>query len=197
MKKFIPIILFVLPLFVSADLPAFPMAFYGTATLNGMNAPEGTVIKAYYGNTLAGEVSVDANGSYGYLASTAQKLLVGEGNGVIIFKFQSSSILNGAESSGNQSVTYSAFESGAIKNLNMAFAYELPVASSVSSGGRSRGGGGGGATITSQIPIGPAVLGVATSREAQILLIKAQIQVLLAQLVQLLQAQLAVVLLTL
>lgn len=91
MKKYllVLIILFIFPAIslASSSFPQFPMAFYGSATLNGASAPAGTIIRAYYGNTLAGQSTVDSSGTYGDNSSTGQKLLVGEGAGLIVFDF--------------------------------------------------------------------------------------------------------------
>ena len=86
----ITILLFTLfpSLVLAQSFPAFPMAFYGEVKINGNPAPVGTVIRAYYGNILGGEVVVQEPGIYGYTESTKQKLLVGEGEGEIIFKLQ-------------------------------------------------------------------------------------------------------------
>ena len=121
MKKILLLSLFLLPFISSAQsVPKFPMAFYGTVTINSITAPTGTVIKAYYGNTFAGESTVDSSGAYGYASSTAQKLLVGEGSGLITFTFESASILSGQESLGSTTLSYAGFEEGIsiLKNLN-------------------------------------------------------------------------------
>ncbi len=121
MKKLLLLSLFLLPFISSAQsLPKFPMAFYGEVTIDNIVAPAGTVVKAYYGNTFAGESTVDSSGAYGYASSTANKLLVGEGSGIITFTFQSASILFGQESLGNITLSHSGFEEGisVLKNLN-------------------------------------------------------------------------------
>ncbi len=131
------------------------MAFYGSVTINGDKAPSGTIIKAYYGNTLAGQSVVDNSGFYGYTDSTLKKLLVGEGSGNITFSFQSSSILSNKESFGKTPISYSGFEEGLVVNKNLDFSYSTPR-----SGGGGGGGGGGSSspkTINATIPIPPEI----------------------------------------
>ena len=65
MKKLAIIALFTIPFISHAALPAFPMAFWGNVTIDGSPAPTNTVIKAYYGDTLAGQVVVSDVGVYG------------------------------------------------------------------------------------------------------------------------------------
>src|SRR3989344_682592 len=136
----------VLPTFVSAAFPAFPMAFWGTITIDGSPAPVGTVVRAYYGSTLAGAVTLQENGIYGYVHPVKQKILVGEGDGTITFKFQSSSINGGNETAGVSAQTYSGFSAGTTIEKNLIFA--LPASGGSggggSTGGGSSGGGGGG-----------------------------------------------------
>ncbi len=150
MKKnlfiFITLIIFLFPLisFASA-IPKFPMAFYGNVTINGVKAPEGTVIKAYYGPILAGQSTVDSSGAYGYVSSIAKKLLVSEGDGIITFKFQLASILSGVESTGTTTISFPGFGEGVTINKDLAFTYTI-----VSSGG---GGGGGGSNSSSSTTI--------------------------------------------
>ncbi|MEI7688833.1 MAG: peptidoglycan-binding domain-containing protein [Candidatus Nomurabacteria bacterium] len=144
MKKylFIFIALIIFPSISSASsIPKFPMAFYGNVTINGTKAPEGTIISAYYGTTLAGQSTVDSSGAYGSIASTANKLLVSEGSGAITFTFKSSSILSGAESKGTTLMSYSSFTEGSTITKDLAFTYYVaPV------GGGGGGGGGGGSS---------------------------------------------------
>lgn len=163
MKKIILIALFLFPTLALAEMPAFPMAFYGTVMINEVSAPQGTIIRAYYGdvnsNNLAGEVTVKETGIYGYALSTGQKLLVKEGTGKIIFTFQSVSILNNQETKGISEVSYTGFESESTKEFNMAFKYDVPVPPvppppPPSGGGGGGGGGRGGANRT--IPILPS-----------------------------------------
>ena len=145
MKKIFLTALLVLPLISSAStIPKFPMAFYGTATINNVTAPAGTVVRAYYGNILAGQSTVDSSGVYGYASSTAKKLLVSEGVGPITFTFQTSSVFSGQESLGSTTVSYSGFEEGVSKLNNLNFTYTVPVVTPPTTGGSSGGGGGGG-----------------------------------------------------
>src|SRR3989344_319170 len=175
MKKIILTTLFLLPTFVFAQMPSFPMAFYGSATINDSPAPIGTIIRAYYGNTgsdnLAGEVVVKELGIYGYDISTGQKLLIKEGGTKIIFTFQTTSILNNQETKGINEISYASFESGITKEFNMAFKYEVatpPVPPTPPWGGGGGGGGGGGRhnvpTLPPQVNIGEigSVLGATT-----------------------------------
>jgi hypothetical protein len=119
--------------------PAFPMAFWGTVTINGDAAPVGSVVRTYYGSALAGTVTVSQSGIYGFTESTKQKLIAGEGTGQLSFTIQASSINSGAETSGTASVSYPAFSSGVTIEKNLAFTVAV-----LSSGGSSSGGGGGG-----------------------------------------------------
>jgi len=134
------------------SFPAFPMAFWGEVKINGNSAPVGTIIRAYYGSFLGGEVVVRENGVYGYLESTKQKLIVGKGDGLITFKFQSSNFNNGIETAGNDPQTYPGFTSGVSirKDLNFLISSGNGRGSnggegggSVSGSSRSGGGGGG------------------------------------------------------
>lgn len=159
MKKIILTALFLFPTFAFAQMPAFPMAFYGSATINESPAPVGTVIKAYYGDVgvdnLAGEVTLKETGVYGYSLSTRQKFLVKEGGGKIFFTFQSSSILNNQETKGISEVAYGSFETGSTKEFNMAFKYEVavpPVTPPTPPTGGGRGGGGGGSRTVPILP---------------------------------------------
>lgn len=151
MKKILLITtLLVLPFISSAStIPKFPMAFYGTATINNVTAPAGTVVRAYYGNTLVGQSTTDESGTYGYASSTEKKLLVSEGVGPITFTFQTSSVLSGQESLGSIAVSYSGFEEGVSKLDNLNFTYTVPVVNPPTvvtppaPNGNNRGSGGG------------------------------------------------------
>lgn len=105
----------------AASFPAFPMSFWGNVTLNSGPAPKGTVIKAYYDNALAGEITVQEAGVYGYEASTKQKLVVGEGVGAITFKFESPLFSSGAATQGTSINSYSGFASGQSINKDLSF----------------------------------------------------------------------------
>ena len=104
-----------------AAMPAFPMAFWGTITLNGNPAPVNTVVRAYYGDILAGQVVVAEEGIYGYTESTKQKLVVKEEIGSLFFTFQTSSINEGSETSGCIGVSYSGFTSGLTVEKDLIF----------------------------------------------------------------------------
>lgn len=132
------------------------MAFYGSVTINGDKAPSGTIIKAYYGDILAGQSVVDNSGFYGYTDSTLRKLLVGEGSGDITFSFQTSSILSNRESFGKTSVLYSSFVEGLVVNKNLDFSYLAPR--SVGSGGGGGGGSSSSKTTNTTIPTPPEIL---------------------------------------
>jgi hypothetical protein len=162
------------------SLPSFPMTFWGNVTIDGNAAPAGTVIRAYYGtSTLAGSVTVQEAGIYGYDQSTKQKLVASAGDGVITFSFQATSLNGGQETRGTSLQTYSGFETGNAKNIDLAFtspAQDNASAQSagggtpapVSSGGGGGGGGGGSyfpptvPTSTQTSSIGE-VLGASTS----------------------------------
>ncbi len=147
--KFIfPIIvgLFIVPLLaIGQSIPNFPMAFWGDVNINGNPAPVDTVIRAYYGDSLAGEVAVIDAGAYGYIESTGQKLLVGEGVGQITFKFQNQSLNGGVETMGDNSQTHPEFISGEVtkKDLEFSFPTPTPVPTSPPTSGGGGGGGGG------------------------------------------------------
>jgi len=52
---------------VSADgFPSMSNQFYGTITLNGVDAPAGTIVRAYVGSELRGSVEAGDPGEYGY-----------------------------------------------------------------------------------------------------------------------------------
>lgn len=132
-----------LPLAVlSETIPAFPMAFWGSITINGIDAPAGTIVEAYYGSELAGKVLVKEQGIYGYSESTKQKLLIKEGNGVITFKVKGMPNLS--------EENYPSFQSGETINKNLVFVTidqdddEAPQTNGSSSNSGSSGGGGGG-----------------------------------------------------
>lgn len=138
-----------------AAFPAFPMSFWGVATINGSPAPVGTVIRAYYGNNIAGEISVKENGVYGYIEATKQKLLVGEGAGSISFKFQTPSFNGGVETNGASQQTHEGFVSGAIVNKSLEFTIVIAAPASQGGSGGSSGGGGGGGGSASIAPVAP------------------------------------------
>lgn len=143
--KYTVLLLLLTPLFASAQsIPAFPMAFWGNVTINGSAAPVGTIVNAYYGSTLAGTVTVQDAGVYGYTDPTRQKLVIGEGTGPITFTFRSPSSNGGAETGGTTAVTYPQFTSGSTTDYDLAFTVAVPAPPSSGGGGGSSGGGGGG-----------------------------------------------------
>jgi hypothetical protein len=147
MKKILLTTLFLFPLLsFASSIPAFPMAFWGSASIDGQSAPVGTVVKTYYGSTLAGQVVVNELGVYGYTEPTKQKLIVSEGSGQITFKVQSSSINSGNETTGLTPITYTAFTSGITVNKNLAFVTVVVTPPTPPSGGGGGGGGGGSST---------------------------------------------------
>ena len=113
---------FLLPLLASAQaVPEFPMAFWGTVTINGTPAPVGTIVRAYYGATLAGSVTVQDSGIYGYTNPTQQKLVIGEGVGQVTFTVESSSMTGGVETGGATPITYTGFVTASTTQDNLAF----------------------------------------------------------------------------
>ena len=56
-----------LPAIASAGSPEPPHIFIGSATVNGLSAPSGTVITAMIGGDAKGSVNVGSNGAYGPL----------------------------------------------------------------------------------------------------------------------------------
>ena len=135
------------PFLVSAEsIPDFPMSFWGIASINGIAAPAGSIIRAYYGTNLTGQVILIENGIYGYTEPTRQKLVVGKGIGPINFTIQSSSVNSGNEASGTTLQSYPAFISGLTVQQNLNF---IITSASVTPPVSSGGGGGGGGVITS------------------------------------------------
>ena len=159
-KKYIFIVVLILlfPVFSFAveSFPVMPMAFWGVVFINGNPAPVGTVVRAYYGSVIAGTAVVQESGVYGYTESTKQKLVIGEGTSVIIFKIQSSTFNGGSETVGDTTLTYVGFTSGLTVQKDLAFNITVPdttVPPAPSSGG---GGGGGGGSYTPP-PATPAI----------------------------------------
>ncbi len=141
-KLLIAFVLFVAPAMASAAMPAFPMSFWGNVTIDGAPAPTGTVVRAYYGAELAGSVTTQEAGVYGYTEPIKQKLLVGEGDGLITFSVQKPSE---SEVQGITPVTQSEFVSGETVQKNLAFVTvtaPTPVPEDKPRSNRSRGGGG-------------------------------------------------------
>ena len=96
-----------------------PMSFYGQVTINGLAAPVGTKIRAYYGNLseLAGEITTTIGGVYGEDGPTKAKLVVASGTGAITF-----AVAEGESfTAGTTALTYPSFTAGETVNLNLAF----------------------------------------------------------------------------
>jgi hypothetical protein len=194
MKKYfiVAILALVSPSFVIAEgIPAFPMAFYGTVTIDGVVAPVGSSVRVYTGTELAGEVVLQEAGVYGYNNPTLQKLLVKEVTGELVFKIQTLTVNGGVETGGLTPVTYSGFVSGETVQKDLLFTTNTNTNGIVSSGG------GGSSKRKVSEPVQPAVivLGVSTSTnevEAKIALQK-QIISLLTQLIKLLKLQLVTI----
>jgi hypothetical protein len=125
--RFFLLSLLLVPLSAFAAVPAFPMAFYGGATINGTVAPVGTIIKSYYGTTLAGQVTITETGTYGYNNPTKQQLLVSEGTGTIKFTVITPSINSAVETEGDAPQTHSAFASGESMSKTLAFTWTAPT----------------------------------------------------------------------
>jgi peptidoglycan hydrolase-like protein with peptidoglycan-binding domain len=107
-----------IPIYAFA-MPSYPMAFWGSLTIDGVVAPVGTVVTVYdASSTLLGEVTVSESGVYGYDSPVKQKLLVAESVGSITFKTK---VNGGTETSGCSAITYSGFVSGLTEEKNLAF----------------------------------------------------------------------------
>ena len=130
------LISFLLLPFYTFALPDFPMVFWGNVTVNGQDASVGSTVRAYYDNILAGEVTVNEAGVYGYTDATKQKLLLGKGDGEITFKIQTTSLNSNNETTGENIQCFPSFTSGTTENLNLVFTQSVS-----SSGKRSEGGG--------------------------------------------------------
>ncbi|HPW34412.1 MAG TPA: hypothetical protein PK367_01460, partial [Candidatus Paceibacterota bacterium] len=133
-KKYLFISFLIFPTIVyGQSFPAFPMSFFGEIKINDSLAPPQTIVRAYYGSVLAGQVTIDQSGIYGYNNPTQKKLIVSEGSGEIRFTIQNQQINSNVETAGTNSQTYAEFTSGWSVNKNL-----LSVVSS-----SARGGGGG------------------------------------------------------
>ena len=143
----IGIIFFTSPFFVLGQtIPDFPMAFWGNVSINGVSAPVGTILKAYYGSQLAGQVTIQSSGVYGYDNPTQQRLVVGQGSGPIVFGIQSSGVNEGQEVLLSPSPAI-YFSSGKELQENLAFVYTTQSGGGGSSGNVVSGGGGGGGGV--------------------------------------------------
>lgn len=122
-KVFIISILFLMvPILGLAQesFPVFPMAFWGTAIIDGQPLSSGTKIKAFCGSNIIGEVTMLENGIYGYADSAKIKLLIGSCSGEILFKY----LLSGATNplTGGNEIKYTdGFEEGKTVNKNIEF----------------------------------------------------------------------------
>ena len=144
----------------SAEIPAFPMSFWGSVTVDNVAAPEDTIVRAYYGTSLAGNVTVRELGIYGYTEPVKQKLVVGEGEGAITFSVQKP---GQSETQGITLITHDGFVSGNAVQKNLAFVTQstpIPTPEEPRSS-RSRGGGG---SRSDRTPRGGLVLGAETAR---------------------------------
>jgi hypothetical protein len=160
-----------------AGFPDFPMSFWGKVTINGSDAPAGSVVRAYYGSVLAGTVTTTGTGVYGYTDPTKQKLVIGSGSSTVIFTIQASGFNGGSETGGNTAMIYDGFIAGLTVNKDLAFTVTVPSSSSGGSSGASTnsgsgassggsgggGGGGGGYVVTSPATATSTVSTVATS----------------------------------
>ena len=68
--------LFASPAIAEESFPAFPMAFYGEASLNNELLSKDTKIQVYSDNILVGEVIMLEKGVYGYNSPIKSKLIV-------------------------------------------------------------------------------------------------------------------------
>jgi hypothetical protein len=123
-KIFLPFLslLLLLPfsVFAADSFPSFPMAFWGTADINGRALAVGTEIQAYCGTSLIGEVTMAENGIYGYTDSTKIKLLISSCSGGITFEYVLPNTITAL--TGATALQYTdGFVSGQIVNENLNF----------------------------------------------------------------------------
>jgi hypothetical protein len=191
-------ILLLFPALAFANMPAFPMAFWGTVTLDGQPAPSGTIVRAYYGSALAGEAVVNEPGIYGYTEPTKQKLVAGEGTGEITFTVQSSAFNGGKETQGTSPMTQSGFISGETIQKALVFTGSVQSSSSGGSHGGSSGGSSSGSNKSGSSKSTPsgAVLGASTSTSSSspenVIELQRQVISLLTILASLLQQLIAI-----
>jgi len=169
MKIFLKTVLLsflIVPLVSSASIPAFPMTFWGEVSVDSVAAPAGSIVRVYAEAVEVGQITVTEAGVYGYTEPTRQKLLVGEGDGVLTFTIQSPNINNGIETKGTTPVNHPSFIAGETVelNINVDIAEEV-VAPSGGGGSSSSGGGGGGSSSKKIENATEQVLGAATSTE--------------------------------
>ncbi len=195
MKKIILALVLLLPFTSFAEVPAFPMAFWGVATIDGVIAPAGSVIEVYGGSSKVGEVIVKDGGVYGYTEPTKQKLLVEETNAPLSFTIQSVGVNGGVETAGLVAITHPGFVSGETVQKNLDFKITTQSTGGSSSGGGGGGGGGNRKAKVSTPIVEPLVLGQATttvtSDEELRIQLQKQLIVLLTQLIALLQQRMA------
>jgi len=189
MKKVTLALLFLLPFTSFAQVPAFPMAFWGVVTVDGTPAPVGSVIRVYSGTDRVGQVTVHNNGVYGYTEPTKQKLLVEETLGQLSFTVQSPGVNGGIETGGLSTIIHPSFVSGQTVEKNLAFSLTPAVSSGGTPSGGGGGGGGGGGSRRSKTPTvvttQPLVLGQATTSSSTLSETELRIQ-LQKQIIQLL-----------
>lgn len=160
MKKLIPLALIFLPTLAFAQIPAFPMAFWGTVTVNGVEAPAGATVSVYAESVEVGKITVQEGGMYGYTEPTKQKLVVGEGSGELSFTIQAPSINSGVETGGASPVTHPEFMSG--ETIQKDIAFNIAEVTTGGGGGSSSSGGGGSSRKKVEQPK-ELVLGVAST----------------------------------
>jgi hypothetical protein len=188
MKKHLLIAFVFLPAFAFAEMPAFPMAFWGSATVDGVAVPSGSIIRVYDDSIKVGEVQVQEAGVYGYTEPTKQKLVVSEAVGTLTFTIQASSINGGVEVEGITPVTHAGFVSG--ETLQKSLDFDIAPTVVVTSGGSSSGGGGGGSSKKKVEPPKELVLGIASttlSEPEQKIILQKQLIELLTLLISLLK----------
>ena len=164
MNKFLLIAFAFFPVFAFAEMPDFPMTFWGNATVDGVVAPIGATVRVYTGSIEVGQVILQENGVYGYTEPTKQKLVVGESSGTLTFTVQSASINGGVETQGISPVTHSGFISGVTVEKDLAF-----VTKTSSGGGGSGGGGGGGSSKKKIVTPSELVMAISTTTPISIL----------------------------
>ena len=133
MKKLFSILVFglVLSLFplAASAVPAFPMNFTGTVSINGVNAPVGSVIKAYDGTSLLAQFTLTTAGTYGNSDRTQQesaKLSIPEYTGSpLTFKINSPQYSSNAQLSDTESYGFE-FSSFTDVEQNLVFTGGIP-----------------------------------------------------------------------
>lgn len=194
MKILLSLALFLVPVVSFASIPDFPMAFWGSAMVDGVAAPSGSVIRVYDDSTKVGEVVIQDSGVYGYTEPTKQKLVVGSGAGELTFTIQAASINGGVETSGISALTYAGFVSGETVEKDLDFDVTAEVVASSGGGDSSSSGGGGGSSKKKVTEPTGQVLGVSTttsladlSEEEQKIALQKQLIELLTLLISLLK----------